>query len=107
MDRVIKRQYQILIQSSQSVPRVVSIVDDRVYLNPIPELSALRGKLYTDDNLKVVNGTFNIDFYGDQLEIYAVVSSSDAFQFGVNVRVSPDRDEFTTIFISSPPSKKI
>ena len=88
-----------------SLPRVLTLREDnRLRMEPIPELKALRGNHHQYRNLHVTSATSSlmpVDVWGDCLEIIVHFSSGDAKEFGLKVRCSPDETEQTLIFYNN------
>jgi beta-fructofuranosidase len=78
-------------QGAHSVPRVLRLVDNRLWQEPVPELVQLRGKRFGSDE----------PIRGDALDITATFIPDNARQFGVKVRVSADGQEFTRVFFDT------
>jgi sucrose-6-phosphate hydrolase SacC (GH32 family) len=84
-----------------TLPRVLSLNEDnRLRIEPVPELSVLRMNERSHQNLHVQPDSELVveDMAGDCLELAIDISSADAREFGVKVRCSPDGVEQTTIF---------
>ena len=80
-------------QGAHSIPRVIRLVDGRLWQEPVPEVGLLRGKHFTAGQLPQVRG--------DALEITATFESGTAKTFGIKVRVSTDGKEYTRIFFDT------
>jgi beta-fructofuranosidase len=84
-----------------SLPRVLTLGDDGKLRIDVPEeIEALRYGAFKKRNVAVQSGAdLVIDGIGaDSLELFIEMESSEASQFGVKVRVSPDGEEETSIF---------
>ena len=82
-------------QGAHSIPRVVTLGDDRLLQAPVPEIEQLRGKHYTLDNLNKAD--LLKDVRGDALEIAATFQPGDAGQFGLKLRVDQDGKAAATV----------
>ncbi len=79
-------------QSAHTIPRIISIKDNRLWQEPIPEISMLRknhNHLSGPGIEKQIRKT-----EGDALEIMASFNAGATEPIGVRVRVSPDGKEF-------------
>jgi len=86
-----------------SLPRVLSLREDnKLRMEPVPELKVLRGKHHQFNNLHITDASSSlpIDVWGDCLEIIAEFVPGDAKEFGFKVRCTPDGTEQTLIFYS-------
>ena len=84
-----------------TVPRVLSLNEDnRLRIEPAPELSALRMNERNHENLRVQPDSELVveGVEGDCLELEVHIDSAQAREFGVKVRCSPDGAEQTSIF---------
>jgi len=79
-------------QGVHSIPRVITLGDERLLQDPIPELQVLRGEKLSFRNLPVTPGSTDLlkSVKGDALEIIATFHPGDAVCFGLKVRVSSD-----------------
>lgn len=76
-------------QGAHSIPRVLRLVDNRLWQNPVPEIETLRGRHVTGDDCAKVRS--------DTLEIIATFRPGTAKAFGVRVRVSADGKDFARV----------
>lgn len=94
-----------------SLPRVYTLLSDNKTLGqaPAPELTTLRapGSQQTFSNVNV-NGTSLLTTPGSaNVEIFATIPSTTASKYGVNIRVSPDRQENTKIYYDAVAKKLV
>jgi beta-fructofuranosidase len=84
-----------------TLPRILTLrPDDRLGMQPAPELSKLRSKHYSfKRNITLTENSPNIlkDIKGDCLEIIVEFEPQDAKSFGLEVFCSPDGKEKTSI----------
>lgn len=84
-----------------SLPRVVSLDEHGVRIEPAPELERLRWNPREQQNIEVTaEKPVPIDaVQGDTLELNLTVDMQSAKRFGVKLRQTPDRAEETVIWI--------
>jgi beta-fructofuranosidase len=83
-----------------SIPRILSLDNENnLCIEPVPELEELRREHRSYTKLQVSSNTSAMidGIKGDCLEIEAEFEPSDAIEFGIKVRCSPDENEFTRI----------
>jgi len=86
-------------QGAHSIPRVLTLVGDRLWQEPVPEIQCLRDKhravrdVSREDALK--------DIKGDALELTATFAPGAAKRFGIKLRVSPDGRSFTRVYFDT------
>ena len=81
-----------------SLPRLLTLgEDDLLHIEPAPELAALRGDHFHQENLSVADEPLPLDVQGDCLEIIAEFQPESATAFGLKVRSAPDGSEETLI----------
>lgn len=83
-----------------TLPRLLSLDDNgNLRIEPVPELNQLRREHQSYTNLQVLPDTKDLinEVKGECLEINAEFEMSDAKEFGILVRCSPDRNEYTRI----------
>lgn len=83
-----------------SLPRLLSMrVDASLGVEPVPELKALRGEHHRSGGLRLTPGSSGLleNVRGDCLELVAVFEPTEAGEFGLKVRCSPDGEEQTLI----------
>jgi len=83
-----------------SIPRILSLDNkNNLCIEPVPELEELRREHRSYTKLQVSSNTSAMidGIKGDCLEIEAEFEPSDAIEFGIKVRCSPDENEFTRI----------
>jgi len=91
-----------------TLPRVLTLVDGILHMEPAEELKTLRGKHTQLKNLSVKAHTeLKIDeVAGDTLELDLTIDPRDAVQCGIKVRCSPGGEEETAI-VYDPKNKTI
>ncbi|MCX6344054.1 MAG: GH32 C-terminal domain-containing protein [Armatimonadetes bacterium] len=79
-------------QGAHSIPRVISIKDGRLDIQPIPKIEKLRGAKLSFGEITVKSGAVSPlkDVSGNTVEILAKFSPGKAKRFGINVRASAD-----------------
>ena len=89
-------------QGSHSLPRVITVENNRLIQKPIPELKILRKEHYHLNNLKIDPETSDYlpTIKGDSLEIVVTFDSSNAKigEFGIKLRMSEDGKDFSRVF---------
>jgi uncharacterized protein YjdB/sucrose-6-phosphate hydrolase SacC (GH32 family) len=92
-----------------SLPRVYSLLSDNVTLGqaPAPELTALRSSPVTFSNINVNGNSLVTTPANATVEIMATIPSTTATKYGVNIRVSPDRQENTKIYYDAVAKKLV
>jgi beta-fructofuranosidase len=81
-----------------SMPRILSLADDgTLKIQPVPELERQRVRPRTCENLTVTGESALENIQGDCLELSLEIAPSDAAEYGVKVRCSPDGQEQTVI----------
>jgi len=86
-------------QGAHSIPRIVTLVGDRLWQEPIPELQTLRGKNYSFAESS--NQDLLRDIRGDVFELKATFMPGTAKRFGIKLRVSQDRSDFTRVYFDT------
>lgn len=87
-------------QGAHSIPRVLRLVENRLWQEPAPEIECLRGSAHRftrNSELPALLRTVK----GDALEIVATFEPGTARQFGLKVRVSGDDKEFTRVWFDN------
>jgi beta-fructofuranosidase len=79
-----------------SLPRVLTLVDGRVQVQPAPELQSLR-RQWTSLREVAVDSRLLVDVHGQELEMVAEIEPRGAAQVGLLLRCSPDGQERTKI----------
>jgi sucrose-6-phosphate hydrolase SacC (GH32 family) len=80
------------------MPRMLSLAEDgTVLIQPVPEIERLRIRPRSYENLTVTGERVLEGVCGDCLELSLEIASSDAAEYGVKVRCSPDGEEQTVI----------
>jgi beta-fructofuranosidase len=95
-------------QSAHSIPRVLSLQDDRLLQAPIPELQVLRGKHrhFGPRTIEPGQGGVLGDLRGDAWEIIATFEAlGTATRFGLKLRASPDGKEFIPAWFETASGK--
>jgi len=79
-------------QGAHSVPRVITLRDGRLFQEPIPEITVLRGEKHALRDLDVGPESKRLleGIRGDALEILAVFQPGTARRLGLKVRASAD-----------------
>ena len=83
-----------------SLPRMLTMTDDSsLGIEPVPELKALRGEYRHSGGLRLTPESSGLleNVRGDCLELVAEFEPTDAGEFGLKVRCSPDGEEQTLI----------
>lgn len=83
-----------------SLPRLLTLrPDGRLGIEPVPELSSLRGRHRSFGPIEVTPTSRDVlrGVQGDCLEIVAVFASGDAARYGLVLRRAPDGEEYTLI----------
>lgn len=83
-----------------SVPRVLDLrPGGGLTIRPVDELQALRGagRVFQDVTLTATSANPLAEVQGDCLELLVEFGDGDAAEFGIDVRCSPDRQEYTRI----------
>ncbi|WP_332696060.1 glycoside hydrolase family 32 protein [Halalkalibacter lacteus] len=82
---------------AMTIPRLVTMRDDRLYTLPVPELEALREKevQYTD---VVIEGEESLEgVHGDCIELKVTMNVKDATIFGLKLRVDEATEQETVL----------
>lgn len=98
--RSIQAQLEAGWSGVMSLPRILSLRPDRMLrVDPAPELASLRRQHYRWADLELTSASRGIleGVQGDALEIVAEWELSDATEFGLKVRCSPEQSEQTLI----------
>jgi len=74
-------------QGASAIPRVLTLVGQRIWQEPIPEIQKLRGKHYGFGDLKKKD--LLKDIKSDTLELIATFAPSSAKRFGIKMRLYP------------------
>jgi beta-fructofuranosidase len=93
----------------QSIPRVLSLLPDgRLGMEPVPELSALRGahRHYADISLSEPAGDFPLEPDGRALEIEATFDPGQNGILGLSLLAAPDGSEQTRV-IYNPQAQQL
>jgi beta-fructofuranosidase len=93
---------------TMSLPRVLTLGDDGLLRMDVPEeIEALRYDAFKKQDFALQSGAeLVIDgIGGDSFELFIEMESTEASEFGVKVRVSPDGQEETTIFFDASEGK--
>jgi len=79
-------------QGIHSIPRIITLGDGRLIIEPIPELQVLRGEGQSFRNITLTPESKNLlqEIKGDTLEIIATFQPCKARRLGLKVRVSSD-----------------
>jgi beta-fructofuranosidase len=85
-------------QGAHSIPRVISIRDSRVWQEPIPEISVLRGAHFHFEDMEA---PAPLPTQGDALELQATFGASSASMFGFKMCVSSDGSCFVRAFFDA------
>jgi sucrose-6-phosphate hydrolase SacC (GH32 family) len=81
-----------------SMPRILSLAEDgAVLIQPVLEIERLRIRPRSYENLTVTGERVLEGVCGDCLELSLEIAPSDAAEYGVKVRCSPDWEEQTVI----------
>ncbi|QSG13202.1 Glycosyl hydrolases family 32 (levanase/invertase) [Halapricum desulfuricans] len=98
-DRDGSEQWDAGWSGAMSLPRVVSVEDGDLRVEPAPEVEALRGMHRRFTDVEVVPGESGYlpGVEGDALEIVAEFDARQAHEFGLVVRQSPDGRERTVL----------
>jgi len=86
-------------QGAHSIPRVLTLVGDRLWQEPVPEIQSLRHKHRTVKDVSKENPLKGIK--GDALELKATFAPGAAKRFGIKLRVSPDGRSFTRVYFDT------
>lgn len=80
-------------------PRVLTLENDHLRQDPIPEVNAHRGEQTTLKNLHIPSGeTIDLPVKSDCIDIEAVFAPTSAGCFGVKVLVSEDKQQFVRVY---------
>jgi fructan beta-fructosidase len=94
-----------------SLPRVYSLLPDNQTLGqaPAPELASLRvaGTQEVFTNRSVNGATLLTTPSSAKVEIIATIPSTSATKYGLNLRVSPDRQEITKLYYDATMKKVV
>ena len=82
-------------QGAHSIPRVISLKNGRVWQEPIPEMSSLRGEHKRWDDR---DASGRLPMEGHALELQATFDPGTADVFGLNLRVSEDGSDLVRVF---------
>jgi len=83
-------------KSAHTIPRVISIRNNRLWQEPVPEISILRGthwQLSADNYKQQIN-----NIQGDALELKASFSPGATEPIGVRLQVSDDEEDFVRAY---------
>jgi len=88
-----------------SIPRVLTLESGRLWQKPALEMETLRGHHYSFNDLMVTSNSLGClrNIGGDALEIIVEFefSKSTAREFGVKLRMSADKREYTRVFYNT------
>ncbi|MFC0472049.1 glycoside hydrolase family 32 protein [Halalkalibacter kiskunsagensis] len=82
---------------AMTIPRLVTMKEDRLYTLPVPEIEALRLKEVYYDNVMVDGGKSLDDVQGDCLELKVKMEVQNATMFGLKLRVDELTDQETVL----------
>jgi sucrose-6-phosphate hydrolase SacC (GH32 family) len=90
-------------QGAHSVPRVISLKEGRLDIQPIPEIEKLRGAKHSFQGITVSSGAAAPlkDVSGSALDITATFSPGQAKRFGIKVRASVDGSSGVPVWFES------
>jgi sucrose-6-phosphate hydrolase SacC (GH32 family) len=85
-----------------AMPRVLTLDGDRLHQQPLPEMETLRGAHQSRRDIEIPSGVpVCVEKTGDALEIVAEFENRGARIFGLNVRLSSDKQTYVRVFYDS------
>jgi len=87
---------------AMTIPRVLELIDNKIYQRPIEELKNLRKKEISYRDISISNEEIELDnVSGDVFELYIEFENIDAAQFGIKIRCSEDDKEQTLLYFNN------
>lgn len=90
--RLPEQQQQAGWSGVQSIPRILSLHDDRLTMTPIPALESIRGKHYSYTPTNIPDSGL-LDVQGHSLDIEATFAADRVSDCGLSLACSPDGQE--------------